>query len=117
MTSPFTDRFGVLILVAAVAPNVATVLIALAAVGVASVLLMARLNATVQLAADPHMRGRVMALYLVAFLGTTPVGGPAVGWVAGNLGARWGLVVGAAACFAAAGIGAWSLARRPDLRR
>jgi MFS family permease len=104
--------FGVLVLLAALAPNVALGLVALAAVGVASVLLMARGNATLQLAADPQMRGRVMALWLVAFLGTTPIGGPIVGWVAQNLGARWGLVLGAVACFAAAGVGAWSLARQ-----
>ncbi len=53
-------------------------------------MLMARGNATLQLEAEPRMRGRVMALWLVAFLGTTPIGGPAVGWVSSTLGARWG---------------------------
>ena len=51
-------------------------------VGAASVSLMARGNTTLQLASAPEMRGRVMALWLVAFLGTTPLGGPMAGWVA-----------------------------------
>jgi MFS family permease len=108
---------GVLVLATALAPSAPVALAVLVGVGAASVMLMARGNATLQLEADPRMRGRVMALWLVAFLGTTPIGGPAVGWVSSSLGARWGLVVGAAACFVAAGLGAWSLARpRPDPR-
>jgi MFS family permease len=103
--------FGALVLAAALAPTVEVALILLVGVGAASVLLMARGNATLQLAADPAMRGRVMALWLVAFLGTTPIGGPAVGWVSSTFGPRWGLIVGAVACFAAAGLGAWWLAR------
>lgn len=103
--------FGVLILAAAAAPNVPTVLVALVAVGAASVRLMAQGNTTLQLAADPQLRGRVMALWLVAFMGTTPVGGPAAGWVASTFGPRWGLVLGAAACFLAAGLGTWASAR------
>lgn len=98
--------FGVLVLAAALAPTVPVALVLLVAVGAASVSLMARGNATLQLAAAPHMRGRVMALWLVAFMGTTPIGGPAAGWVSSTLGARWGLVLGAVACFAAAAIGA-----------
>jgi MFS family permease len=72
---------------------------------------MARGNATLQLASAPEMRGRVMALWLVAFLGTTPLGGPVAGWVSSTFGARWGLVLGAAACFVAAAVGALSLRR------
>lgn len=103
--------FGALILATAMAPTVEVALLLLVPVGAASVSLMARGNATLQLAADPAMRGRVMALWLVAFLGTTPIGGPIAGWVSSTFGARWGLVLGAVACFAAAGLGAWSLSR------
>jgi MFS family permease len=102
---------GVLVLATALAPSAEVALVVLVGVGAASVMLMARGNATLQLGSDPQMRGRVMALWLVAFLGTTPVGGPAVGWVCSTFGARWGLVLGAAACFAAAGIGQRALAR------
>jgi MFS family permease len=104
--------FGVLVLATALAPTVESALVLLLGVGAASVSLMARGNATLQLHADPAMRGRVMALWLVAFLGTTPVGGPLVGWVAASFGPRWALALGGVGCFVAAGIGAWALARR-----
>ena len=52
------------------------------------------------------MRGRVIALWAVAFLGSTPIGGPIAGAVAQHLGPRWVLVLGALACFVAALIGA-----------
>lgn len=103
--------FGAVVLATALAPTVEVALVCLVAVGAASVQVMAQGNTTMQLASLPHMRGRVMALWLVAFLGTTPVGGPAVGWVANTLGARWGLVLGALACFVAAGVGAAALMR------
>jgi MFS family permease len=105
--------FGVLVLATALAPTVQVALLLLVGVGAASVSLMARGNASLQLAADPTMRGRVMALWLVAFMGTTPIGGPVAGWGASTMGARWGLVLGAVACFVAAALGGWSLLRRP----
>ncbi len=97
--------FGVLVLATALAPSAAVALLLLVAVGAASVSLMARGNATLQLTSAPEMRGRVMALWLVAFMGTTPLGGPVAGWVSSTFGARWGLVLGAAACFAGRGGG------------
>lgn len=103
--------FGVVVLATALAPSAGAALVLLVAVGAASVSLMARGNATLQLTSDPQMRGRVMALWLVAFMGTTPVGGPVAGWVSSTFGARWGLVLGAAACFGAAAVGAASLRR------
>ena len=57
------------------------------------------------------MRGRVMAFWAVAFLGTTPLGGPIAGWVAQTFGARWGLILGAVACFVAALVGLAALQR------
>jgi predicted MFS family arabinose efflux permease len=103
--------FGILVLATALAPSATTALVLLVAVGAASVSLMARGNATLQLASAPEMRGRVMALWLVAFMGTTPLGGPVAGWVSSTFGARWGLVLGALACFAAAAVGAAALRR------
>jgi MFS family permease len=47
-----------------------------------------------QLAAKPEMRGRVMALWGLAWLGSTPIGGPIVGWVGQEFGARWSLLIG-----------------------
>jgi hypothetical protein len=57
------------------------------------------------------MRGRVIALWQVAFQGTTPVGGPAIGWIIAMTDPRVGLAVGGASCFAAA-LGGVALARR-----
>ncbi len=94
--------FGVLILLAALAPDLGVELVALAMVGAASVTFLAKGNSTLQLTASPQMRGRVMSLWSVAFLGSTPIGGPLAGWVAEHAGARWGLGLGALACLAAA---------------
>lgn len=55
-------------------------------------------NSFVQLGVEPTMRGRVMALYVVCFLGGTPLGAPIVGWVAGAFGPRWGLIGGGLVC-------------------
>jgi len=60
---------------------------------------------TLQLASAPAMRGRAMALWSVAFIGSTPVGGPIIGWIAENTGPRWALAVGAAAALLATGPG------------
>jgi MFS family permease len=97
--------FGVAIAVAAVAPDLWLELIALAAVGAASVTFLSKGNTTLQLGAAPQMRGRVMALWSVAFLGSTPIGGPIVGAIAQHAGPRWGLGLGAVACFIAALLG------------
>jgi hypothetical protein len=57
------------------------------------------------------MRGRVMSLWAVAFLGTTPLGGPIAGFVAEQLGGRAGLVLGGVTCLVAAGLGVLALRR------
>ncbi len=97
--------FAVALALAALAPTLAVELIALALVGAASVSFMSSGNSTLQLAADPAMRGRVMALWFVALQGTTPIGGPLIGGIITLAGARTGLGVGALACVLAAGIG------------
>jgi len=73
--------------------------------GPASVSFLAVGNTTVQLTTLPTMRGRVMALQAVAFLGSTPVGGPIAGWVSRYGGGRAGLVLGHSACLLAARLG------------
>jgi MFS family permease len=107
--------FGIVLLAAALAPNLWTELIALALVGAASIGVMSKGNSTLQLAADPSMRGRVMALWAVAFMGSTPIGGPIAGAISEHAGGRSGLLLGAAACLAAAGLAALA-ARRYGLR-
>ncbi len=96
--------FGLLMLAAAAAPTLPLQIAALVPLGMVTVTFAAGVNSTLQLAVEPAMRGRVMALYSVVFLGSTPIGAPFVGWLAGALGPRAGLVVGAvAALLAAAG--------------
>jgi MFS family permease len=113
--------FGVVICLAAVAPTLPLELVALAAVGFASVSFLAMGNSTLQLTTDPQMRGRVMALWSVAFLGSTPIGGPLIGWITAISGARVGLGVGGLSCFAAAGLGFLAIrgtaTRGPEDRR
>jgi MFS family permease len=103
--------FGLAILLAAVAPVLWLELVALMLAGAASVNFLAKGNSTIQLASDPQMRGRVLALWSVAFLGSTPIGGPIVGAVAEHTGGRSALLLGAAACLAAAAM-AWTIRRR-----
>ena len=80
---------------ATIAPSLALELVALAFVGVANISFMATGNSTLQLTADPEMRGRVMSLWFVAFQGSTPIGGPVVGAAMATFGARAGLGLGA----------------------
>jgi MFS family permease len=103
--------FATFITFAAVAPMLAVEIFALALVGYASVSFLSMGNSTLQLATDPQMRGRVMALWSVAFMGSTPIGGPAIGWVTSVAGARRGLAVGAASCVVASGIGLVAIRR------
>jgi MFS family permease len=102
--------FGVVLLLAALAPNLPLALIALVLVGWGSVSFMATGNTTLQLAAAPEMRGRVMSLWFVAFQGSTPIGGPILGWAMGWAGARIGLGAGGVACFVVAAIGLLAIA-------
>jgi MFS family permease len=97
--------FGVFITLAALSPKIGIECFALALVGFTSVAFLSMTNSTLQLETDPQMRGRVMALWAVAFMGTTPIGGPLIGWITSETNARVGLGVGAASCFVAAGIG------------
>jgi MFS family permease len=86
--------WGIAILAAAAAPSLPLELAALLFVGYGSITFNSFAKTTLQLAATPSMRGRVMALWALAWLGSTPIGGPIVGWVGQTAGARWGLVIG-----------------------
>lgn len=97
--------FGVTVLAASLAPSVLVEEAMLFVVGGASVSFLALGSATLQLSAAPSMRGRVMALWSVAFLGSTPIGGPVIGFIGGLAGPRFALGVGAGAAILAAGYG------------
>jgi MFS family permease len=75
--------------------------VAMVFMGVCSISFIATANATIQLQADPAMRGRVMALYAIAFLGSTPIGAPLVGWIADVTSPRVSIAVGGVATLAA----------------
>ena len=110
-----TFAFGVAMLVLSVVPTLTTSFPAAVLVGFTSVAFMTTSTTMLQLRADATMRGRVLALQAMVFLGSTPIGGPIVGAVCQRFGARSGLVVGGVACLAA---GAYGLhAGRQMLRR
>jgi MFS family permease len=93
--------FGALSLLAAGAPTLALELLVLAPLGAASVTLAASVNSALQLASEPSMRGRVMALYSIVFLGSTPIGGPLTGWLAEAIDPRAALVMAGVAAIVA----------------
>lgn len=86
--------FGLLQAAAALAPTAAVFLVVLVAVGLVNLAFQAMANSSVQLWVDPALRGRVMGLYLLAFVGGTPVGAPLVGAIT----EAWGPRVGMAVC-------------------
>jgi len=108
--------FAATLMFAALAPSLPIELAALVLAGWASVSFMSTAHSTLQLTADPAMRGRVMSLWFVAFQGSTPIGGPIVGWVMSDAGARAGLGVGALTCFFVALLGLFTLRRRSRRR-
>jgi MFS family permease len=103
--------FGLLCLLAAAMPTLALEVPVLALLGAAAVTFAASINSTLQLAVAPQMRGRVMALYSVVFLGSTPIGGPLAGWLAGAYDPRAALLLAASAGLSAAWA-AWALRGR-----
>lgn len=97
--------FGLAMLALAVAPNQPVAFTLGVLMGFASLMFMTASTAIVQVQASPQMRGRVLALQSMVFLGSTPIGGPIVGALSEHVGARWGIGVGGAASLAAAGYG------------
>jgi MFS family permease len=94
--------FGLFELLAAAAPSLGLQILALVPLGAVSVTFAAGVNSSMQLAASPALRGRVMSLYSVVFLGSTPIGAPIVGWLAEVVSPRAGLALGGAAALVAA---------------
>jgi predicted MFS family arabinose efflux permease len=107
--------WGIAILAAAAAPTLPWELAAMVFVGYGSITFNSMAKTTLQLAAIPVMRGRVMALWALAWLGSTPIGGPIVGWVGQEFGARWSLVVGGLPTVFI-GLVAWPALKRIDQR-
>jgi MFS family permease len=86
--------FGVSMLVASFAPTLGLFIALLLVVGAGQISFLATCNSLLQLRSDPVMRGRVMAVYTITLLGSTPIGGPLIGWVSEAFGPRWGFALG-----------------------
>ena len=106
---------GIGLAAAAAMPTYLSFGIALMAVGWCAQTFMTTANGTIQLWTEPVMRGRVMAIYMGIVQGCTPIGAPLVGWVANHYGARWSLMVGAAAGLLATVVGVRYLVRHRGL--
>lgn len=94
--------FGVVDSVLALMPTYPSFAVLCVPVGLAALTMMTAANATIQTTTEPAMRGRVMALYMMVFLGVAPIGSPIVGWVGEAFGARWSIGIGAIASLSAA---------------
>jgi MFS family permease len=94
--------FGATAALAAVMPSLALEIPVLAILGASAVTFAATINSSLQLAVEPAMRGRVMALYSVVFLGSTPLGGPLAGWLSQAYDPRAALLLAAVAGLSAA---------------
>ena len=97
--------FGLLTVVSGLMPGYASFAVLLVPTGAAALVFSVANNSFVQLGVDPQMRGRVMALYFMCFMGGTPVGAPVIGLISEHLGAPWGLILGGGVCVLA-GLGA-----------
>src|SRR5205814_1515872 len=107
-----TIALGALLWLGALASSFWLEMIVVVPVGAASTAFIATSNAMLQLHSAPRMRGRVMALFMVVFLGTTPIGAPVVGWIAQRFGPRASLGFGATTTLLAGLMALGALAQR-----
>ena len=103
--------FGLAMLLLSIAPTLVLAFPGALLLGFASMVFMTQSTAIVQVRSDPAMRGRVLALQAIVFLGSTPIGGPILGLVCDAWGARAGLVLGGLSALAAAAGGVWAVRR------
>jgi MFS family permease len=103
--------FGLVSALSAMAPSLDAEMVVLVPLGLVAIAFMITANSTLQLTSRPEMRGRVMALYSVVFLGGTPIGAPIAGFIGEHLGPRVGIAIGAMTAIAAGAIGLRALSR------
>ncbi|MFK0116560.1 MFS transporter [Streptomyces sp. NPDC090994] len=108
--------FGALEIVAAAAPELWLFALLMVPIGLFSMTVNVTANTSIQMSTDPAMRGRVMSLYMMVFLGGSPVGAPIVGWVTDTYGARAGFAAGGTVAFLAAAVTGVVLGRLGGLR-
>ena len=97
-----STAFGLSMLAMSVVPGIVGAFVTAIPVGIASVMFMTSSTAIVQLLAAPQYRARVLAVQSMVFLGSTPIGGPTMGWICDRFGPRTGLAIGGVSCFIAA---------------
>ncbi len=103
---------GIVTTVVAVAPTLDVAVLMMLPLGVASIIFFVTANSTLQLTSRADMRGRVMALYGIVFLGTTPIGAPIAGWVGQHANPRVAFAAGGVIALVTGLVGLWLLARR-----
>ncbi|WP_149548659.1 MFS transporter [Streptomyces marokkonensis] len=108
--------FGALEILAAASPQLWMFALIMVPLGLFSMTVNVTTNTSLQMATDPAVRGRVMALYMMVFLGGSPVGAPIVGWITDTYGARVGFAAGGAVAVVAATVIGLILARVGGLR-
>ncbi len=108
--------FGTAMLAQSVAPSYPVYAVLCVPLGFAALTMMTAANALIQTTTAPVVRGRVMALYMMVFLGATPFGSPIVGWIGESAGPRWAVAVGGIASVAVAGVAALWAAHRRQVR-
>lgn len=108
--------FGVLQMAAALSPSFWLFAALMLPIGIMGLTFNVTANSSVQLAADPAMRGRVMSLFMMVFVGGTPIGGPIMGWITDTYGARIGFLSGGLVSLLAAGLVGFALSRAAGLR-
>jgi MFS family permease len=108
--------FGVAMLLTAASPHIIVAAILMIFVGIGSISFSSVANSTLQLQTAPEMRGRVLSLWTMAFLGSTPIGGPVIGYISEHSSPRVGLAIGGFAAISA-GLYALTLIRKAAARR
>ncbi len=109
--------FGLIVSAVSIMPTINWVYVMMPLVGAASTAVIALSNATLQLNVDPKLRGRVMALFSMTVMGSTPIGGPIVGLIGDHASPRYALMVGGVAALIAAGYGWRQLDRQTLVTR
>lgn len=109
--------FGCAMIVVAFSPNLPFAIAAMVIVGICSISFTSLGNTILQLESAPRMRSRVMAFWSVAFLGSTPIGGPMIGWIGEHVDPRWGIGVGGLAAIIAGIFGFIAIRYHPKQKR
>ena len=101
--------FGLATIAVSVSPTIVVALLGMVVVGGFSIVFTSLTNTILQIEAAPVMRGRVMSLWSMAFLGSTVVGAPVIGWIGEHLNPRWALATGGISALVAAGVGLYAM--------